>query len=170
MPEVEFGQITQVALIILIVAIALGVGGIVLGNIGTTQLKSVSVTDQNLAAANATVTSLVNKDLSSIDTVYEKNTSIKINTTATQAIYYVPNLEQGQVTIYINDISKLNTTAINVTYTANQRSYAYNTTAEGAQGGDQLSSWIPTIALIFIAGIILTLIMTAIVYQRRDSL
>src|SRR3990167_5266482 len=99
MPEVEFGKITQVALIILIVAIALGVGGIVLGNIGTTQLKTVTGTTNSLAVANNTVSSLTDKDLSSIDTVREANTSILINKTATQAIYYIPNLEQGQITL-----------------------------------------------------------------------
>ena len=157
-------SIGMIALAILVAAVVLGLGGTILNSIQDSQTDAVSTIPNNQSltwAGNDTAIPL-NEGRAIVGTEKVWNES----TLLTRGTHY--DMDSGAIT-FTNDTDPgidLSTDALNTTYNYNYGSAAYNSSGFGISGTITMAQFIPTIAIVVVAAIVIGIIL--VFFGRRE--
>ena len=154
-----------IAIAILIAAVVLGLGGTILSSIQEGQ------TDSSATIINQTFTWPGNNTLVSFNADRVSTSSVVLYCNVS-LLTVNQNYTVAANGIYITNQTTLENSSIqlchyNMTYNYNYGSVAYNSSNEGMTGTNTLAEFIPTIAIVAIAGIVIGIIL---VFFRRKEL
>jgi len=157
--------IGALAMAVLIGAVILGLGGTILDKIKTTQSDNQATTANNESltwAGNNTAISLTQQEniVADSETVY--NATDKFSTSE-----YVFNATSATIIFFNQTNGTWLTDSLNITYKYRIGSAALNTSISGLSGVNQMASFIPTIAIVAIAGLVIGILL--LFFGRRKE-
>jgi len=148
---INLKQLAGIAIMFVTIAIILSVGSDVVSNVQTNVDDSmITVSNETVALVNGTqmldyrISSITSLD-NSTNVVNAGNYSIN----ALGALQFAPPYE---------DTTWVDGTSYNITYTGLLNTAAYNATAFGLNANNTLASWLPVIALIIAAAVVIGMI------------
>jgi hypothetical protein len=155
----SLSDLTGLALVIVVVAIALSMGAIVLAEVQdeVLYLSTANRTETIANLTNATNNSLTEDNIEGIRYVATGDTNISDGTIAGTANYTLK--PTGGNLFWID-----NTTAgnpVNVSYSYYPDSIAYNNTGEGLDATDTTAGFLPIAAIVIIASVIIGVVATS---------
>ncbi len=159
----NLNALASIALMFVIVAIVLAMGGRILTDVQTEMIDTAYETVTNegpYTFANATDAAPYN-----LNTTYYPVTSITIfNGTSVLIIslnYSVVDASSGQynITNWNNSLGDTESVEVNYTYSRNEYGMSYNATGRGLEGIGTFADWLPLLAIIIISVIVITMLM-----------
>lgn len=146
--------ITIAVLIIVLVVSQLIIAGI---QEDDSMLTSTTVTNESLVIVNGTAKTMGHSLVTSITALGNATQDIDI----AGNVSYSTNADYSEITVtYLTKGATRFGGTYNVTYVYGDRTHAYNTTIEGSDGLFELSDWLPLIALVIAAAVIVGIVMT----------
>ena len=158
--QFTISSLGTVAIALLIAAVVLGLGATILSEVQDVQTDSVgTITEEVITwpGNNTYVYLAETRVIAGSETVYN------YTDTMTSGVDYILN---GSRIKFINDSGDTwNTSYINITYNYNYGSHAYNSSIEGLSGVSTMSEFVPTVAIVAVAAVVIGLIL--VMFGRR---
>lgn len=164
----QIRDLAPTAVSLVLVVVVLGLGATVLTSIRDVQDNTVSFFGNETLtwAGNNTAMSLTVGDLTGGNSLYNNGTLINqggnytVTTSGTVTILNSTTLFNGTVTSWVTD-------ALNFSYSYFSGSSARNTTTQGLIGTNTLASYVPTVALVAAAAIVIGIISMFFFRNRK---
>jgi len=168
MPKAKQGYdvkvIATVALVFVVTVFVLVLGGTLLDDVQDSQIETTSTSYANVTMSSVTE---VPQTLTYTDTAFFSSisgvtvTNATVGTLVGSANYSVVSGQNGATIVFTGDDTNWNNTNLNVSYTVSyiDADTQFNTTNYGMESLTEFSDWLPTLALIIIAAVIIGVII-----------
>jgi len=158
--RIRLQDLGSVAILLVVSGVVLSIGSQIVGEIKTSDsMTTISTTNESVNfAANDTYYTLSNQPLKSVDAIYNDTGHTYTYPTS----YYTARTgNDGAVKIYTNGTAEGDYNITTGTHYVDYTSYdvAYNISENTQEGLDDLGGWMPTIALVVAATIVIGIII-----------
>lgn len=158
------------AIAFIVVVLVVAISGLVISEFhdSTKAAHTITITDEQITATNASISSLSNDDIIAVSLIENATNGIALGV----ANYTVTSSTGGILFGFDGNTSEgthlgFSGHTVNVTYTLYEKGAWYNATKKDGLGGiEKFSTFLPTIAVVIVSSVLVMIVVAAFVFFR----